>query len=350
VISIYTLLPEPISSPHIKMKCAGCGFKSPVFLLYCPKCKAKLFPLELLKYKKLNIIFQELNDVNFLTKALVNESVRGDIAPYYVQIEDYSRFEFIGTYLNYYFAQSACQMLSIFLHNLRYMLKLGYLTRYHKYIVQELKLISVKIEIFKEMREKNKIRVGNLMYYNTEEVFFIIKLLYERFTYLSFQPNSDDTKDILKNYIILNTLRDLHRKLKENIVSPSKLKEKLLLQFKEYIIEFCFDKASGFELLPSEYQDVIYSPDFQKVIVVYDFILLYLPQHERYMLVKHDYTPNLKIIAAISNQQGGISIADLSKELGISSLLSEMTMHLLLRRNMMIQTYSYLHGERFYIK
>lgn len=350
MIFINTLLPEPISSPHIKMKCAGCGFISPLFLLYCPKCKAKLFPLELLKYKELSFIFQELKDVNFLTEALVNESVKGDISSYYVQVEDYSQFEFIGAYLNYYFARSACQILSIFLHNLRYMLKLSYLTRYHKYIIKELKSISDKIKIFKEMREKNLVRVGNLAYYNTEEFFFIIKLLYERFTYLSFQTNPDDIKDIVKNYFILNTLGDLHHKLKENFVSPSKLKEKLLLQFKEYIIEFYFDKTSEFELLPSEYKDVIFSPDFQQIIVAYDFGLLYLPQHEKYMLVKHDYTPNLKIIAAISNQQGGISISDLSKELGISSLLSEMMMHLLLRRNMMIQTYSYLHGERFFIK
>ena len=82
----------------------------------------------------------------------------------------------------------------------------------------------------------------------------------------------------------------------------------------------------------------------------FDLDLVYLPKRDSHAVVKKSYSPDTQKLTSLNDKLGGLSYGEIANELKITELEAEILVQLLLKRNVMTKTVSYLYGEKYYIK
>ncbi|MHA1715189.1 MAG: hypothetical protein ACTSXP_06070 [Promethearchaeota archaeon] len=306
--------------------------------------------MELYKYLEFKNIDKTIEEKNLFNQAFENDIVKGVYGPNMKRVEDLSTYRFFQLYFNYYMLDFFGQIYLQFYQTLKKMLEFDFLYQFHPIIAKELPTILEYIEICRNGKNKfSKINV-NLDYYNTEEVHFFIKSMFKHFSELSLHSGRSDPDQLLCDYLILGAIGELHDRLMEISYANPLLSNERLKRAGEYVEQFTIDGERNYQILPKHFSSLIHAQIFKQAIGAHDVDCLFLPNHDRYALVKRDYTPNLTLIDQLTKKEGGVSIAKLAKKLDISTLTSELMIQVLVRRKMVRKTYSYLHGEKFFLR
>ena len=346
---ISDMIPGEINGSRIQMTCQECKFTSPLYLYKCPNCHAILMPLELFKYLEFKNLMEELGGLDQLehefTEILKHEIFR----PNANQIQEFSNFWFYITYFKYYLNEFFVKIYSTFYYALKKMSELNFLHLFHPLMRKEIpEVLKILDDSKKELNQLRKV-TSNLKYYYTDEVFYLLKFMVAHFSERSFQQNKSSEGIMLLNYLVLGAMTELHEKLMELNFARSTGNEGLE-KIKEEIVRFMFQADSHFLFLPNHRVELIHSPEFRQLISTRDLDCLFLPHHDQYALVKRGYTPDISVIEGLIKEAGGLSIQKVAEKFGVSSLISELFIQILVRRKMVIKTYSYLHGEKFYLR
>jgi hypothetical protein len=320
-LEILDIIPEEVNGSRIQMICQECTFTSPLYLHKCHNCHAILMPLELFKYLEFKNLMKELGgfdqvEVEF-TEILKHEIFRPNVS----QVQELSNFWFYISYFKHYLHEFFTKVYSTFYCTLKKMLELNFLHQFHPLLRKEIPEIVKILDHSKKQLDHLRKVTSNLKYYYTDEVFYLLKFMTAHFSERSFQESGDSKKSMLLNYLALGAMTELHEKLRElNCAS--------------------FIGDEGLKNLKEEMQFIFQVDDH----------FLFLPHHDKYALAKRGYTPDITIIESLIKEVGGLSIQKVAEKFGVSSLTSELFIQILVRRKMVIKTYSYLHGEKFYLR
>ncbi|MHA1716506.1 MAG: hypothetical protein ACTSXP_12765 [Promethearchaeota archaeon] len=341
-------LPQPIITPDIPMKCANCNAQTTLFLTSCPECKARMIPLEIVKYQEFKQVIEAILEEGFLQEFLSDEAWKHVITSHHDKIEDYSTFSFTHHYLKYYILDFSCDLLSRYLDNFRRMLALDFLHKYHDYLQREIYSLRDQIGSLDQVMKKSRAIRKNLAYYATSDSLYIFKKLYQYWSELSLEIRNDDPVKTLASYLMIGALSEILSEL--NKLGLRESSDQAHEKYREFILEFILDKGDKHALIPSYFHMFIDKPEMLGKLVQHEIDLLFLPKHDRYVLVKHSFNLGLDAIERLVQEKGGINIKDVALKLNVTPLTAEVILQVLLRKKMVVKTSSYLHGDRFYLK
>jgi hypothetical protein len=348
-LEILDMIPEEINGSRIQMTCQECKFTSPLYLHKCPNCHAILMPLELLKYLEFKNLMKESGGFDQLelefTELLKHEIFRPNVS----QVQELSNFWFYISYFKHCLHEFFAKVYSSFYSTLKTMLELNFLHLFHALLRKEIPEILAILDRSKKQLDRLRKVTSNIKYYYTDEVFYLLKFMIAYFSERSFHNNEDSEGHVLLNYVALGAMTELHEKLLE-LNSTRSTGEEGLEKLKEEVMHFVFQADDHFLFLPNHSVEMIHSSDFKQLVVARDLDCLFLPHHDKYALVKRGYTPDMSIIESLIKEAGGLSIEKVAEKFGVSTLTSELFIQILVRRKMVIKTYSYLHGEKFYLR
>ncbi|MBD3211534.1 MAG: hypothetical protein GF311_02915, partial [Candidatus Lokiarchaeota archaeon] len=329
----------------ISMLCDECDFASQLFLITCPSCGSYLKPAILdifLHFKSLYL--------NLLETELLEDQLSADFfsdLTEWIDREDFKRMtEFITTYYSHYYSEYLYQLFMYYAERFKGLLRKDYLYRFHRTIREELDFTLKNLHVYGKKRKQDSSFLDTSGFYNNEMVYILLSRVLKKYSEIILSTPKISEEEKVATYIVLSMINDLIKKLRNKLITISSNTGEELTEFKEWVIDFSFHREQYSEV-PPVFVKYLESKEIYSILYRFQLELYYLPSHNKHLIVKSSYEPDLKEIEQLNIEKGGLSWYLLKKELGLSSIEAQLIIQVLLRRKLGITTFSYLQGEKF---
>ena len=347
---MINIKPELLNPANIKMICNKCNYTSSIYMTSCPECDVVLIPFELKKFLKFNEVLKKIEDKEILKEVLDEEVIQKIFKDNYDKIEAYDSFRFIITYIKFYNANFLYEISSLYFKNFKKLLTINYLYLLHPFLLEVALPTSVeRIEKYKQLRE-NYSKINDVFEkFTTEEVYFFIRTILKHISIKTLLNKNSPSERIFVYNIILDALNELFSEMESQTSLLSEVEQEISIKFKDYLHNFSVDDELTYRLFPAMYRGLINTKEFPKILLDFGLDFIFLPKHDKYVLVKKKFSPDVTKIERLNEKIDGITLKDIAALFSVPLVEAEIIIQVLLKRRLGIKTYSYLRGDRFFI-
>ena len=327
---------------NFQVICENCGYTSPVFLRDCPQCHSSLTPLELKRYFDLRETVDRMEKEGMLTPTILLEMADE-------KVRDTETIDFILIYFKRYYLDFLYNVFVQYYHNFRSMLRADFLYEFVPLVQTELDYLSKRIDEFKKEKESLPQSFNLIENYKYLDLYEQARRLLKRHSSSMIRDSEISEQKYILNFLIHNALNDLIKKVKTELNWDKTEDLDSILEFRNFLYQLQTSEEIYYKKVPKVYLELTNYNNFFKILQEYDVELLYLPREGNYVIVEKQFTPEMQKIAELC-KEGGIGFKDVIQEFKIPPIQAELILQLLLKKRMMVHTYSFLYGDQFYLR
>jgi hypothetical protein len=124
-------------------------------------------------------------------------------------------------------------------------------------------------------------------------VYILLSRVLKKYSGIILDSKKISEEEKVVNYIVLSMINDLIKKLRNKLIIMSSNSEEELREFKGWIIDFSFNREEYSEI-PPVFVKYLESQEIYNLLYKFQLELYYLPSHNKHLIVKSSYEPDLK--------------------------------------------------------